>query len=232
MDLGNEYKTYDVTFEMTENTDLNSIFSISMGAVNDIQINNKHSIYIDNVNLVEVPSQDIELVELNTNELSSFIQQAKEIINSDNFSNIIDSDAKKLNDLLAEAEKIYKGAISKNSSITQENIDNIVTKLKDCINNLRNKNDNNNENLNNGNANNSQPNNANTNNSQPNNGNTNNSKPNGGDSNINNATSNNRPNTLVHTGQKTYLFIIGVLLVLGGCMVNLFNIKKKNKKNS
>lgn len=232
VDLGNEYKTYDVTFEMTENTDLNSIFSISMGAVNDIQINNKHSIYIDNVNLVEVPSQDIELVELNTNELSSFIQQAKEIINSDNFSNIIDSDAKKLNDLLAEAEKIYKGAIYKNSSITQENIDNIVTKLKDCINNLRNKNDNNNENLNNGNANNSQPNNANTNNSQPNNGNTNNSKPNGGDSNINNATSNNRPNTLVHTGQKTYLFIIGVLLVLGGCMVNLFNIKKKNKKNS
>ena len=39
---------------MTEESDSNSIFSISMGAVNNTQITEEHSIYIDNVNLIEV----------------------------------------------------------------------------------------------------------------------------------------------------------------------------------
>lgn len=240
VDLGNEYKTYDVTFEMTENTDLNSIFSISMGAVNDVQITDKHSIYIDNVNLVEV--KDSELVELNVTELSNYIKQAKEIINSDSFSNIVDSDAKNLTDLLGDAEKIYKDAIAENFSITQENIDNIVAKLKDCINNLRKKGDdssngdtntgNNNNNSNNGNNGN---NNNNNNSGKPNGGNSNGGNGNSNNGNTNNGNSSNKKpgnNSLVHTGQRTYLFTTGALLMLGGAMLNLFNLKRKDKKSN
>lgn len=54
VDLENEYNKYEIIFDMTEESDSNSIFSISMGAVNNTQITEEHSIYIDNVNLIEV----------------------------------------------------------------------------------------------------------------------------------------------------------------------------------
>lgn len=260
VDLKNEYVTYDVTFEMTENSDLNSILSISMGAVNDIQINDKHSIYIDNVNLVEVND-----IVLNVESLLDYILEAKKIINSDSFNDIVESDRENLINLLNKAEKIYDDAILQNPSVTQDNINEAVDALKDCINNLRKKvedNDAGSENdspkgdINNGGSSNND---GGTNNGGTNNGNPNVDKPAGngsgsgsnnsgagnssGSSSSNNQTSggnsnnqkpnNTKPNnnsTLVHTGQRTYLFLIGALLTLGGVVLNFFNIKRKEKK--
>ena len=52
--IGQDYKNYEVEFEMTEETDANSIFTISMGAVNGKQITDKHTVTIDNVKLEEL----------------------------------------------------------------------------------------------------------------------------------------------------------------------------------
>ena len=56
--ITSDYTHFDVPFEMTEDTDLNSIFTISMGAVNNQQITNEHSVFVDNVKLVEVTDTD------------------------------------------------------------------------------------------------------------------------------------------------------------------------------
>lgn len=249
VDLKNEYNTYDVTFEMTENSDLNSIFSISMGAVNDTQISDKHSIYIDNVNLVEVND-----VELNVENLLDYILQAKKIINDDSFNDIVDSDRENLINSLNKAEKVYDDAISQTPSVTQDNIDEAATALKNSIDNLTKKGEednkgeendppkgdvnggssNNNGGTNNdGEANSGNPNidnptgNGSSNGSgsgnQTSSGNSNNQKPNN--------TKPNNNSSLVHTGQRTYLFIAGSLLVLSGAILNFFNLKRKMKKN-
>ena len=42
VDLENEYNKYEIIFDMTEESDSNSIFSISMGAVNNNQITEEH----------------------------------------------------------------------------------------------------------------------------------------------------------------------------------------------
>mgnify|MGYP000894741422 FL=1 len=51
VDLGNEYQTYELVFKMEKETDLKAVLSISMGAVDNIQIIEKHRICIDNIKL-------------------------------------------------------------------------------------------------------------------------------------------------------------------------------------
>lgn len=51
VDLGSDYQTYTVVFQMKEDTDYQSVLSISMGAVDGTQISEKHRICIDNINL-------------------------------------------------------------------------------------------------------------------------------------------------------------------------------------
>lgn len=53
VDLTSTFKTYKKTFQMTEDTDPETILSISMGAVNGKQITKEHKITIDNISLVE-----------------------------------------------------------------------------------------------------------------------------------------------------------------------------------
>lgn len=51
IELGSDYKTYDIVFKMKNATDLKSVLSISMGAVDNTQISEKHRVCIDNINL-------------------------------------------------------------------------------------------------------------------------------------------------------------------------------------
>ena len=208
--LQNEYNNYNVIFEMTENSDLNSIFSMSMGAINNIQINEAHSIYIDNINLVEVID-----IEVNTKDLLDYILKAKGIINSDSFNDVVESDAKNLINILDKAEKIYENAISENPLVTQEEIDAITTNLKNSINNLKKKDEDNNV----GND---------SNNQIP-------------EEDINNDSSNQIPEedvkndenanaTLVNTGQESYWALLGILLILCGTGISFIKLNGKYKK--
>lgn len=54
IDLKNEYQTYEIVFQMKDETDLKTILSISMGAVDAIQISQKHRVCIDNINLEKI----------------------------------------------------------------------------------------------------------------------------------------------------------------------------------
>jgi len=60
IDLGSEYKNYNLVFQMTKETDLHSILSISMGAVGGTQITNKHRICIDNILLEKTSAPAME----------------------------------------------------------------------------------------------------------------------------------------------------------------------------
>lgn len=57
--VGANYETYEIEFQMTEPTDLESILSISMGAVDMVQIKEQHRICIDNIKLemIDGPSE-------------------------------------------------------------------------------------------------------------------------------------------------------------------------------
>lgn len=59
IDLTGNYQTYEYVFKMTNATDEKTILSISMGAVNGTQITDKHTVYIDNVSLEEVPESEL-----------------------------------------------------------------------------------------------------------------------------------------------------------------------------
>ena len=56
--LGADYQTYSVTFQMAYPTDLKAVLSISMGAVAGEQISQQHRICIDNILLekIEAPA--------------------------------------------------------------------------------------------------------------------------------------------------------------------------------
>lgn len=58
VDLGNDYNTYEIQFQMKNPTDTKAALSISMGAVGDIPITEKHRICIDDINLekIEAPA--------------------------------------------------------------------------------------------------------------------------------------------------------------------------------
>ena len=54
VDLENDYNKYEIVFQMTGETDPKAVLSISMGAVDGIQITEKHRICIDNINLEKI----------------------------------------------------------------------------------------------------------------------------------------------------------------------------------
>lgn len=47
--LTSEYQTYDIVFQMEHETDVKSVLSISMGAVDGEQIDQKHRICLDEI---------------------------------------------------------------------------------------------------------------------------------------------------------------------------------------
>ena len=59
VDLGTDYKTYEIVFQMKGETDPKAVLSISMGAVDGKQITEKHRICIDNINLEKIDAPDI-----------------------------------------------------------------------------------------------------------------------------------------------------------------------------
>lgn len=52
--LGKDYQTYTIEFQMEADTDLKSVLSISMGAVDGTKIDQKHRICIDNISLEKI----------------------------------------------------------------------------------------------------------------------------------------------------------------------------------
>lgn len=62
VDLTSTFKTYTKTFQMTEETDPETILSISMGAVNGKQITDEHKVTIDNIKLVETTDPSANLL--------------------------------------------------------------------------------------------------------------------------------------------------------------------------
>ena len=59
VDLGTDYNTYEIVFQMKGETDPKAVLSISMGAVDEIQITKNHRICIDNINLEKIDAPDI-----------------------------------------------------------------------------------------------------------------------------------------------------------------------------
>lgn len=59
IELGEDYETYTIEFQMKNETDLKSILSISMGAVDKVQISEKHRICIDNISLEKIDAPEI-----------------------------------------------------------------------------------------------------------------------------------------------------------------------------
>lgn len=59
VDLGTDYNTYEIVFQMKGETDPKAVLSISMGAVDGIQITENHRICIDNINLEKIDAPDI-----------------------------------------------------------------------------------------------------------------------------------------------------------------------------
>ncbi len=57
VDLTGDWQTFSKEFQMTEPDDMEAVLSISMGAVEGVQITDKHDIYIDNIVLekIDVP---------------------------------------------------------------------------------------------------------------------------------------------------------------------------------
>ena len=54
IEVGQDFEHYEIEFTMNETTDPNVILTISLGAVNNIEINDKHTVTIDNVSLEEI----------------------------------------------------------------------------------------------------------------------------------------------------------------------------------
>ncbi len=62
VDLTKDWNTFRTEFQMTQDTDLESVLSISMGAVGGVAVDEKHSIYIDNIMLEKIEEPEIEEV--------------------------------------------------------------------------------------------------------------------------------------------------------------------------
>jgi hypothetical protein len=52
--VGPEWKTFTAEFKMTNPTDTNTRFNITMGSVDGIRITEKHDVYIDDISLIEI----------------------------------------------------------------------------------------------------------------------------------------------------------------------------------
>ena len=57
--MTNNYQTFEVKFKMEKPTDLKSVLSISMGAVNGVQIKEQHRICIDDIVLEEISESEL-----------------------------------------------------------------------------------------------------------------------------------------------------------------------------
>jgi len=58
IELGSDYQTYEIVFQMEKETDLESVLSISMGAVDETQIEQLHRVCIDNIKLEKIEPQN------------------------------------------------------------------------------------------------------------------------------------------------------------------------------
>ena len=209
--LKGEYNKYQVIFEMTEESDENSIFSIAMGAVNGAQITDEHSINIDNVRLEEYST-------LVTENLFNTIKKVKEIVYSDKFNQVVEEDREKLIYALNEAEEVYENAVSENPTVTQEIIDNAEQNLKNIMNNLRKEEqkepdkDNNNQDENNNSVNN-----------KPGDNKPGNNKPGAGNK---NEGINKNNKSLVNTGSEAHVIILASALVMVAAGVVIIKRKK------
>lgn len=64
--ITSSYQNFSKVFKMTSTTDPRTIFSISMGAVDGIRIQDSHQVFIDNIKLVEVEAPPVDTVEVGT----------------------------------------------------------------------------------------------------------------------------------------------------------------------
>ena len=71
VDLTSEWQTFELPFQMTNETDLESVLSISMGAVDGVAVNEKHSVYIDNIVLEKIEAPEIEEIPVGDNLLKN-----------------------------------------------------------------------------------------------------------------------------------------------------------------
>lgn len=55
--LTTEWQTFEKEFEMTDETDTDALFSVSLGKFDDIESDVAHHVYLDNIDLVEVEKQ-------------------------------------------------------------------------------------------------------------------------------------------------------------------------------
>ena len=211
VELKGEYNKYQVIFEMTEESDENSIFSIAMGAVNGTQITDEHSINIDNVKLEEY-------IPLVTENLFNTIKNAKVIVYSDEFDEIVEEDREKLIAALNEAEEVYENAVSENPTVTQEIIDNAEQNLKNIMDNLRKE-----EQKEPGQDDNNQDENNKPGNNKPGDNKPGNNKPGVGNKNES-INKNNKP--LVNTGSEAYIIILVSALVMVAVGVKIIKRKK------
>ena len=211
VELKGEYNKYQVIFEMTEESDENSIFSIAMGAVNGTQITDEHSINIDNVKLEEY-------IPLVTENLFNTIKNAKVIVYSDEFDEIVEEDREKLIAALNEAEEVYENAVSENPTVTQEIIDNAEQNLKNIMDNLRKE-----EQKEPGQDDNNQDENNKPGNNKPGDNKPGNNKP-GADNKNEGINKNNK--SLVNTGSEAHVIILASALVMVAVGVKIIKRKK------
>lgn len=64
--LNGEYQNFTTTFQMNNETDTATMLSISMGAVDGIQITTPHTVAIDNITLEEVEEPEVEEIPVGT----------------------------------------------------------------------------------------------------------------------------------------------------------------------
>lgn len=74
IELSNDYQTYTLEFKMNHETDLKSILSISMGAVDGTQITQKHRVCVDNIKLekIDAPAEPEQPAGVNVLKNSDF----------------------------------------------------------------------------------------------------------------------------------------------------------------
>lgn len=71
IELSSDYQTYTLEFKMNNETDLKSILSISMGAVDGTQITTKHRVCIDNIKLDKIDAPAVPEMPSGTNLLKN-----------------------------------------------------------------------------------------------------------------------------------------------------------------
>lgn len=71
VDINSEWQTFSSEFQMTEPTDIESVLSLSMGAVGGVQITDAHDIYIDDIVLERIEAPEIEETESGVNLLQN-----------------------------------------------------------------------------------------------------------------------------------------------------------------